>query len=91
MNNIFLVTWQGEYEAPMPWEDGKEPSCEIRLREFGEAVFRDEYICVLKDNLAKCKFHRGDLVVAALRFKVRQRIDGSCYQEIQVVDIKKIK
>ena len=91
MKDIFRIVWQEAYKEPMPWDDDQEPSCEIRLIEFGEAVFRDEYICVLKDNLAKCKFHRGDLVVAALRFKVRQRIDGSCYQEIQVVDIKKIK
>lgn len=90
MLNTYRVLWQENYKESLPWDDNPEPSCEIRLKEFGGNDFGDEFLCTLKGNLASCRFCKGDLVVAALRFRLRYRIDGSCYQEIIVADIRKL-
>ena len=86
--NIYYVVSQGDvsYVASQKAEGGQLAKCVIRLKEFGGSKFGNEYVCTMFGNLAQCKFHEGDLVVASLRFQVHE-VNGAVYQEVVVNDM----
>ncbi len=61
---------------------GDEAKSTIRLREPG-GDYEDEYLCTLWGNAALLKYPVGNLVSAALRF----RINENGYQDITANDI----
>lgn len=89
-NDIFRVAAQSDvsYVPSQKTESGRLAMSEIRLMEFG-GKFGNEYVAALFGNLAQCRFAEGDVVVASLRFQVRE-VNGNCYQDITVSDIIKI-
>lgn len=76
------------YVPSQKTEGGQLAKSVIRLQEFG-GKFGNEYVAALFGNLATCVFNEGDVVVASLRFQVRE-VNGNCYQDIVVGDILKI-
>ena len=88
---IFRVVSQSDvtYVPSQKTEGGQLAKCGIRLKEFGGGKFGNEFVCSMFGNLAQCRFAEGDVVVASLRFQVRE-VNGNCYQEIVVNDIVKI-
>ena len=88
---ILRVESQGpvNYIPSSKQEGGQLAKCGIRLKEFGGGKFGNEFVCSMFGNLAQCRFAEGDVVVASLRFQVRE-VNGNCYQEIVVNDIVKI-
>lgn len=87
---IFRVVSQSDvtYVPSQKTEGGQLAKSVIRLLEFG-GKFGNEYVAALFGNLAQCRFAEGDVVVASLRFQVRE-VNGNCYQDIVVNDIIKI-
>ena len=85
---IYRVVSQGDvtYVASQKAESGQLAKCVIRLKEFGGSKFGNEYVCTMFGNLAQCKFHEVDLVVASLRFQVHE-VNGAVYQEVVVNDM----
>ena len=74
---------------PSKTQEGKEiVVCGVRLREFGTKN-SDEFLCTLYGNAALAKFYPDDVVVAALRFKVRESGEKK-FQDIVVTDIYKL-
>ena len=88
---IFKVVSQGDvsYVASQKAENGQLAMCIVRLREFGGGKYDNEYVCTMFGILTQCKFHKNDLVVASLRFRVHE-VGEKCYQEVIVNDIVKI-
>ena len=84
---ICYVVSQGDvsYVASQKAEGGQLAKCVIRLKEFG-SKFGNEYVCTMFGNLAQCRFHENELVVASLRFQVHE-VNGAVYQEIVVNDM----
>ena len=87
---FYTVVSQGDvsYVASQKAENGQLAMCIVRLREFGGGK-QNEYVCTMFGILTQCKFHKNDLVVASLRFRVHE-VGEKCYQEIIVNDIVKI-
>lgn len=85
---ICYVVSQGDvsYVASQKAEGGQLAKCVIRLKEFGGSKFGNEYACTMFGNLAQCKFHENELVVASLRFQVHE-VNGAVYQEVVVNDM----
>lgn len=74
---------------PSKTQEGKDIAvCGVRLREFGTKN-SDEFLCTLYGNAALAKFYPDDVVVAALRFKVRESGEKK-FQDIAVQDIFKL-
>ena len=89
--NIYRVVSQTDvtYVPSQKTEGGQLPKCGIRLKEFGGGKFGNEFVCSMFGNLASCVFNEGDVVVASLRFQVRE-VNGNSYQDVVVNDIIKI-
>ena len=87
---IFRVVSQTDvtYVPSQKTEGGQLAKSVIRLQEFG-GKFGNEYVAALFGNLASCVFNEGDVVVASLRFQVRE-VNGNSYQDVVVNDIIKI-
>ena len=87
----FRVVSQGDvsYIPSAKQEGGQLAKCVIRLKEFGGGKYGNEYACTMFGNLALCKFYKGDLLVASLRFQVHD-VNGNCYQEVVATDVVKI-
>ena len=69
-------------------EGGQIQKCNIVLRELG-GKFENEYVCAMLGNLAACRFHEGDVVIATLRFSTHE-YQGQIFQEILATDIVKL-
>lgn len=76
------------YVSSKKSDSGQLAKSEIKLKELG-GNFENEFACAMFGNLAQCKFVEGDLVVAALRFSVRES-NGSFYQDIVATDVQTI-
>jgi hypothetical protein len=63
--------------------------CFIVLKEFGND-YTDEFACSVLGNLADVGFEENELVVARLRFKANE-VNGKIYQDVDAIDIKKLK
>lgn len=89
--NIYRVVSQSDvtYVPSQKTEGGQLAKSVIRLQEFGGGKFGNEYVATLFGNLASCVFNEGDVVVASLRFQVRE-VNGNSYQDVVVGDILKI-
>lgn len=89
-NAIFRVVSQSDvtYVPSQKTESGQLAKSVIRLLEFG-GKFGNEYVAALLGNPAQCRFAEGDVVVASLRFQVRE-VNGNCYQDVVVNDIVKL-
>ena len=70
-------------------ESGQISKCNIVLRELGGSKFENEFVCALLGDLAACRFHEGDLVVATLRFSTHE-YQGQVFQEVLATDIVKV-
>lgn len=90
-NAIFRVVSQSDvtYVPSQKTESGQLAKSVIRLLEFGGKFGNDEYVAALLGNLAQCRFAEGDVVVASLRFQVRE-VNSNCYQDVVVNDIVKL-
>ncbi len=77
------------YVPSQKTEGGQLARCGIRLKEFGGTKYGNEYVATLFGNLAQCRFAEGDVVMASLRFQVRE-VNNNCFQDIVVNDIIKI-
>lgn len=88
---LFRVVSQGDvsYISSTKQEGGQLAKCVIRLKEFGGGKYGNEFACTMFGNLALCKFYKGDLLVASLRFQVHDVNDNS-YQEVVATDVVKI-
>ena len=76
------------YVPSQKTEGGQLAKSVIRLQEFG-GKFGNEYVAALFGNLAQCRFAEGDVVVASLRFQVRE-VNGNFYQDVVVNDVVKL-
>lgn len=90
MRSKFQIVWQGNHRIPRPWNDEEYESCEIKLKQFGEPKFGNEFLCIMFEEVAKCQFKKGDLVEADLGFHVVNLGNGSYRQAIVVNDIKAV-
>ena len=70
-------------------EGGQIQKCNIVLRELGCSKFENEYVCAMLGNLAACRFHEGDVVMATLRFSTHE-YQGQTFQEVLATDIVSI-
>jgi len=70
-------------------ENGQIQKCNIVLKELGGSKFENEFVCAMLGNLAACRFHEGDVVLATLRFSTHD-FQGQTYQEILATDIIKV-
>ena len=61
----------------------------INLKEFGND-YTGEFACSVLGNLADVGFEENELVVARLRFKANE-VNGKIYQDVDAIDIKKLK
>ena len=89
---ILKVVRQGEAFSVQSQkaETGQIQKCNIVLKELGGSKFENEYVCALLGNLAACRFHEGDVVLATLRFSTHE-YQGQTFQEILATDIIKVK
>ena len=89
---ILKVVRQGEAFSVQSQkaETGQIQKCNIVLKELGGSKFENEYVCALLGNLAACRFHEGDVVLATLRFSSHE-YQGQTFQEILATDIIKVK
>ena len=87
---ILRVVAQTEpvYVPSKKQENGQLAKCYIRLKEMG-GEYGDEYLCVMFGNLALCKFDKGRVVAASLRFQTHES-NGAYYQDVVVNDIEKL-
>ena len=69
-------------------EGGQIQKCNIVLKELG-GKFENEYVCAMLGNLAACRFHEGDVVMATLRFSTHE-YQGQTFQEVLATDIVSI-
>ena len=90
MKGIFKVVQQGEAFAVQSQksDDGQTMKCNIVLQELG-GKYENKYVCAMFGNVATCKFYPSEMVVASLRFSVRE-YNGQVFQEILVTDIVKL-
>lgn len=90
MKGIFKVVQQGEAFAVQSQksDDGQTMKCNIVLQELG-GKYENKYVCAMLGNVATCKFYLSEMVVASLRFSVRE-YNGQVFQEILVTDIVKL-
>ena len=70
-------------------EAGQIQKCNIVLRELGGSKFENEYVCAMLGNLAACRFHEGDVVLATLRFSTHE-YQGQTFQEILATELVKV-
>lgn len=89
MKNFFRVIKQTEpiQVSSQKAEGGMISKSTIVLREIG-GKYENTYAVTLLGNSAICKFYADDLVVAALRFSVREH-NGITYQDIVANEIIK--
>ena len=69
-------------------KDGDKQKCFVRLKETGDN-FTDEYNCTVMGNLAQVKFQVGEVVAAAIKFRLHE-FEGNTYQDITAEDIVQI-
>ena len=69
-------------------EGGQISKCNIVLQELG-GKFENSYVATILGEQAKIRFAKNDLVVAALRFSIRE-YNGQVYQDIMVNEIVKL-
>ena len=70
-------------------ENGQIRKCNIVLKELGGGKFENEYVCAMLGNLAACRFYKGDVVAATLRFSTHE-YQGQTFQEILATEIVKL-
>jgi hypothetical protein len=70
-------------------ESGQIQKCNIVLKELGGSKFENEYVCAMLGNLAACRFHEGDVVLATLRFSTHE-YQGQTFQEILATELVKV-
>ena len=87
----FRVVRQGEAYSVQSTkaEGGQIQKCNIVLKELGGSKFENEYVCTMLGNLAVCRFYKGDVVAATLRFSTHE-YQGQVFQEVLATDIVKI-
>ena len=91
MKNLFKVIHQSEPQqvASQKAEGGQVSKCSIVLQELG-GKYENMYVCTLFGNSAMCKWYSGELVLASLRFQVRE-YNGQWYQDIVISEILNYK
>jgi len=70
-------------------ENGQIQKCNIVMKELGGGKFENEYVCAMLGNLAACRFHEGDVVLATLRFSTHE-YQGQTFQEILATELVKV-
>ena len=90
MTSILRVVSQTgvTYVPSQKAEGGQLAKCVVRLKELG-GKYENEFIATLLGNLAGCVFHADDLVIATLRFQVRD-VNGQQYQDIVAQNLIKL-
>ena len=88
---ILKVVRQGEAFSVQSskQESGSIQKCNIVLRELGGSKFENEYVCAMLGNLAACRFHEGNVVLATLRCSTHE-YQNQVFQEILVTDLVKV-
>ena len=88
---ILKVVRQGEAFSVQSskQETGQIQKCNIVLKELGGSKYENEFVCSMLGNLAECRFHEGDVVIATLRFSTHE-YQGQTFQEILCTDIVKV-
>lgn len=91
MNQIFRVVSQGEtiYVPSQKNEEGRTFKSTIVLQEIG-GKHTNTYAATMLGKMAQCKFYKGELVAAVLKFAVHEH-NGQQYQDVLVDDIIKLK
>ena len=70
-------------------ENGQIQKCNIVMKELGGGKFENEFVCAMLGNLAACRFHEGDVVLATLRFSTHE-YQGQTFQEILATELVKV-
>lgn len=60
----------------------------VRLKGIG-GDYDDEFVCSVLGNLAQVKFIEGEVVAAALRFRIFEN-NGNVYQDVSASNIYKL-
>ena len=91
MKGFFKVQKQGEpIQIPsQKAEGGQLTKSMITLQELG-GKYANTYLCTMFSNTALCKWTPGELVIASLRFEVREH-NGNNYQDIIVNEIISVR
>ena len=91
MKGFFKVQKQGEpIQIPsQKAEGGQLTKSMITLQELG-GKYANTYLCTMFGNTALCKWTPGEVVIASLRFEVREH-NGNSYQDIVVNEIQSLK
>lgn len=98
ITSTFRVVACGELESYTTGNGNQSQKRQLRLQEFGGYNANDNQaqrisnglVCTMFGNLAQCMFYPNELVVASLRFSVRE-YQGQWYQDITVTDIVGVK
>lgn len=92
MNQIFRVVSQGEtiYVPSQKNEEGRTFKSTIVLQEIGNGKHANTYAATMLGKTAQCKFYKGEIVAAVLKFSVHEH-NGQQYQDVLVDDIIKLK
>ena len=95
LKNVFKVKKIGE-PTYLPAPEQGEPDglyrCPITLQSTeDEEEEQDEINALVWDDMAFLTVKTGDKVLATLLFRLFSKVDGSCYQTADVVEIKKLK
>ena len=90
MKQIFKVMAQSEtfYVPSQKAEGGQISKCNVVLQEPG-GKYENSYVATILGEQANIRFAKDDLVVASLRFFIRE-YNGQVYQDIVVNEIIKI-
>ena len=89
-SKILKVVQQGEAFAVQSQkaEGGQVMKRTIVLQELG-GKFENQYLATMLGELANMEFHCDDVVVASLKFSVRE-YNGNQFQDILVMEIQKL-
>lgn len=85
MKQLFKVIAQQEPFTVTKQDGTTLNKCTIVLLEIG-GKYENSYVCLLLGNAAICRYYKGDIVYASLRFQ-HSEYQGKFYNEITVQDI----
>lgn len=85
MKQLFKVIAQQEPFTVTKQDGTTLNKCTIVLQEIG-GKYENSYVCQLLGNAAICRYYKGDIVYASLRFQ-HSEYQGKFYNEITVQDI----
>lgn len=87
MTKILRVVQQGEAFAVQSQnaENGQTMKCSIVLQELG-GKYENQYAATMLGNLATCRFQKGDVVAATLRFTTHL-FEDRAFQDVYVTEL----